>query len=106
MNKSGITPVEFNVLIDQDPVSEMVKGSTVIRKTNDAMERDYHGQTRGTIIALSPLAFNTDIWPGDLPKPMVGQRVVFAKHSGTFCDGADGKEYRIVKDKDIVAVMA
>jgi co-chaperonin GroES (HSP10) len=104
-NSSGITPVEFNVVIDQDPVSEFMKGSKALRKPHDVMERDYHGQTRGKIVAMSAMAFNADIWPGDLPRPEIGQAVVFARHAGTFCEGLDGKEYRIVKDKDVVAVI-
>ena len=57
------------------------------------------------MVALSPMAFNEDIYPTDLPRPEPGQRVVLALHSGTFTKGKDGKEYRVVKDKDIVAMV-
>jgi co-chaperonin GroES (HSP10) len=104
-NSSGIMPVEFNVLVDPDPVSEFMKGSTVIRKPLDVLERDHHAQTRGKIVAMSPMAFNADVWPDGQAKPEVGQAIAFARHAGTFCDGLDGKEYRIIKDKDVVALI-
>jgi co-chaperonin GroES (HSP10) len=30
---------------------------------------------------------------------------VFAKYAGGLIDGADQREYRVVKDKDIIAVL-
>jgi chaperonin GroES len=103
MNTSGITPVEYNVLIRQERVEERTKGGLVL--PGETQEREKHAQTRGVIVAVSPMAFTFDDWPVEEPKPQVGQRVVFAKHSGTFVTGEDGEEYRVIKDRDIVGVM-
>lgn len=102
-NTSGIEPVEFNVLVKQDKAESKTSGG--LHLPDEAVARDKHGQTRGVIVAVSGLAFNEDIWPGDRPKPDAGQRIAFAKHAGTFVTGTDGEEYRVIKDKDVVALI-
>lgn len=97
-----IEVTEFNVLIDQDVVAEKTKGGLYI--PDDRRDRDKHAQTWGTIIATGPRAFSEDdIW-GDI-RPKAGDRVFWARHSGGLVE-IDGKEYRIVKDKDVVARVA
>ena len=100
---SGIRPVEFNVLVMQEPVEAKTRGG--LMKPDDLIEREKFAQTRGVIVAVSPMAFNADVWPPGMDPPGPGARVAFARHAGTFIDGMDGKEYRVVKDKDIVAVI-
>lgn len=102
-NTSGIEPVEFNVLVKQDAVQD--KTSTGIYLPEETKDRDRHGETNGVLVAISGMAFNEDIWPQDRPKPQAGQRIAFAKHSGTFVEGMDGEEYRVIKDKDVVALI-
>lgn len=103
-NPSGINPVEFNVLVKQDDISARTKGG--LMKPDELVEREKHAQTRGVIVALSPLAFNEDIFPKGMERPKPGDQIAFARHAGTFIEGKDGAEYRIVKDKDVVAVIA
>jgi co-chaperonin GroES (HSP10) len=102
-NTSGITPLEFNVLVKQDVVETKTRGG--LMKPEELVDREKHAQTRGVLVALSPLAFNPDIYPADMERPKPGDKVAFARHAGTFIDGLDGEEYRVVKDKDIVAVI-
>lgn len=103
MNSSGIRPVEYNVLIKQDEIEEKTAGGLYL--SGETQERNKHAQVRGVIVAVSPMAFSFDDWPPGEPKPRPGQSVVFAKHTGTFVDGMDGVEYRVVKDRDVVAVI-
>lgn len=102
-NTSGLSPCEFNVVVRQADTETKTRGGLHIPE--DVMERNKHAETRGVIVAVSPLAFNEDVWPGDHPKPKAGQRIAFAKHSGTFVEGCDGEEYRVIKDKDVVALI-
>lgn len=102
-NRSGLTPVEFNVLVDQDAIQQTTKGG--LHLPEDHIERLKHAQTQGVIVAVSELAFNEDVWPGGMPKPKPGQRVAFARHAGTFVTGVDDHEYRVIKDKDVVALI-
>jgi co-chaperonin GroES (HSP10) len=103
MNDSGINPIEFNVLVLQDKIEEKTKGGLLL--ADDFRDKEKHAQVRGTIVATSPLAFNEDIYPSGMERPKPGDRVAFARHSGAFILGKDGVEYRIVKDKDVVAVI-
>lgn len=103
MNPSGIKMIEYNVLVDQDIVEERTKGGVVL--PDEHRDRQKHGVTWGRIVDMSPMAFEFDDWPVGEAKPKVGDRVFFAKHSGCFVTGKDDKEYRVVKDKDVVGVM-
>jgi chaperonin GroES len=102
MSDCGLRPIEFNVIVDQDPVEEKTRGGLILID----QEKQKHQTTRGTIVAVSPLAFNYADWPEGASPPKVGDRVVFAQYGGTFIDGADDKKYRCLKDKDVLAVLA
>lgn len=102
-NSSGLTPVEFNCIVLQDGVQEKV-GSLYIPE--DVQERKKYAQTRGVLVAVSAYAFNEDIWPAGVDRPKPGDRVAWVKHAGSFVEGVDGVEYRVMKDKDIVAMVA
>jgi len=100
---SGLTPLEFHVVLKQDAVAARTPGG--LWKPEDSADREKHGATRGTIVAVSPMAFNEDILPPDVARPGPGARVLFARHAGVLVRGDDGEEYRIVKDKDVVALI-
>lgn len=102
-NQSGIHPVEYNVVIKPDPVEQKTKGGLIL--SDETLERNKHASTKGTLVALAPLAFDDAIWPSDTQKPQPGARVLISRYAGTFCEGLDGEEYRVVKDKDVMAIM-
>jgi co-chaperonin GroES (HSP10) len=58
-------------------------------------------QMYGRLVAIGGNAF-TD-WNGR--RPIVGDRVLFAKYAGAPVTGANGVKYRIAQDKDIAAVI-
>lgn len=103
-NKSGIQPLEYNVLVKQSATDTKTAGGLVLPE--EVQERNKHSETQGVIVAVSPMAFSFDEWPAGAPKPKEGDRIVFARHAGTFVEGLDGEEYRVVKDKDVVATVA
>ncbi len=96
--------MEYNIAVRQEPVEEKTKGGLIL--TDDARDRGKHMATRGIITHVSPMAFAFDDWPSGEPKPGVGDRVIFAQHAGVFAKDDAGEEYRIIKDRDIVAVLA
>lgn len=102
MNTSGINPVEYNVLIQLDKVEEQTPGGLYIPE--DTKDKEGFAQVKGTLVAASPMAFDFADWPDDVPGPSVGNRVLIARHAGTEAEGMDGNTYRIVKDKDVLAV--
>lgn len=101
-NTSGIKVIEYKVLVLPDPVEQKTKGGIIL--TDDTIEQSQAAATRGTVIDVSPLAFN---YEADFPqclKPMVGTRVIMGRYNGVKIMGADGIEYRILNDKDIIGV--
>lgn len=97
-----IRPMEFNVVVELDEVASKSPGGILLLPT--AQERDKLGIQEGTLVAASPLAFSYGEWPEGHEPPAIGCRVLFARYSGLVRE-EDGKSFRILKDKDIVAVL-
>lgn len=97
----GIRPTGFNVLVALSDKEGKI-GSIIIPDTID--ERDRLAQVHGRLIAVSPAAFDFAHFPeGERPKP--GDAVMFAKFGGIIVKGNDEREYRLLTDKDISAVV-
>lgn len=103
-NPTGIEPTEFKVLVLQDEVKETFEKAPSIIRADETKERDKYAAMTGKMIAVSPLAFTYERWPDGARKPRVGDAVVFAKYSGVTVTGSDGVEYRVMEDKDIIAI--
>ena len=122
MNKSGITPLLERVLVLPDEIEEHTTGGIYIPEP--VAERHQQAQATGTFIAAGPDAFihsrveiervingtmqtvevRTERYnPAFIPKP--GDRVQFAKYGGLENEGADGKTYRVLNDRDITTLV-
>lgn len=104
-NSSGITPLEYNVLVKPKTVEEKTSGGLLL--PDAAREKEQFGQMEGEIVAISPGAFtfNYEGWPEDAPIPKVGDRVVFGRYNATAMKGVDGETYWMMKDKSLAGVM-
>jgi co-chaperonin GroES (HSP10) len=92
--------------VEPSKVDEKTKGGIIL--PDEHKDREQFAQMIGTLIAVSPLAFtyaDEDAW-GDAEKPKPGDRVMFAKFAGAAVKGMNGKDYRIINDKDLTAVLA
>lgn len=99
--KPGVKPSEFNVLVLPEVAEEKTKGGIIlIDASKDAKEAA--GQ-RGRLVAISPVAFDYASFP-EGSTPVVGDVVLFAKFAGTLVTGLDGRDYRLMKDRDVMAV--
>jgi len=98
----GIECLEYKVLVE--PVKAVTKTAGGIVLPEQVIEKDQHAAMEGKICGMSPFAFSYEEWPVGAPKPKIGDTVVFARYSGITQKGNDGVEYRIMNDKDIVAV--
>lgn len=101
-NASGLSPCEFNVVVEMDPTEEVTKGGIIL--PGSKTERDKLATEEGLLVAVSPHAFTYADWPEGVSPPVVGSRVLIARYSGALHERG-GKSFRIVKDKDIVAVV-
>lgn len=105
MNNSGINPTEYNVLIEPKTTEEVTAGGVILSQSIQNL--DQNAQTKGVIVAMSPMAFINPDWPEDAQLPQVGDAVSYARYAGASSkiEGMDGVEYIIVKDKEITAVI-
>jgi len=106
MNASGLTPLEFFVVVELDPLEERTKGGIIL--PTQVSDKDKLATQEGTLVAVSPHAFSyADGWPeGAMPK--VGQRVLFKRYAGALHERETGgvkRTYRLLNDKDLIAIV-
>lgn len=101
-NESGISPVEYNIVVRMDPVEEKTASGLYIPQTK--VDRDELSADEGTIVAMSPLAFGYADWPKGSRIPQVGDRILMAQFDGRLWK-RDGVTYRLIKDKSVIAVV-
>lgn len=94
---SGIYPLEYKVLVLPEQQPEKSKGGIVL--TEETRSKEEMAEVEGKLIAVGPLAFEE--WE---TKPVTGALVHFAKYAGVYVKGNDGLNYRIINDKDILAI--
>jgi chaperonin GroES len=99
-NESGINPVGWRVLIKPLEVKEVSSGG-IILTTETTKEREQMGNTTGVVIAMGEQCYADEptSWCG------IGDKVIFAKYAGLLYLGKDGKQYRMVNDKDITGTL-
>lgn len=100
----GIQPVEYNVVVAPAVMPEKI-GS--LHVPDEYRDNQALAMQVGRIVSMSPLAFGyakPEEW-APATKPVVGQIAWFARYAGKEFEGIDGKTYRILKDKDIGAVI-
>jgi co-chaperonin GroES (HSP10) len=101
-NESGISPVEYNIVVRMDPVEE--KTASGIYLPGSKTDRDKLAADEGTIVAVSPLAFSYADWPEGSRIPQVGDRVLMAQFDGRIWERG-GVTFRLIKDKSVIAVI-
>lgn len=94
-------PVEYNVVICPEEVETKTKGGIIL--TDAVKETEELAKSWGLLVARSPLAFNYDAWPEDARQPSPGDHVFYARYAGTLIEHK-GRQYRVMKDKDIALV--
>lgn len=105
-NPSGINPFEFKVLIKQEAVEESDPELKRARAAGLALpeefrQREQMGGVRAVLMAAGGNAFED--WKPPVPK--AGDRIYTAKYAGIEVVGNDGEKYRLINDKDVLAVI-
>ena len=107
-NKSGIYPLEFKVLVLPEKVEETTEGGIYLPE--EAKARARNDTKAGVVVEIGGLAFDRQTdepWPEYREGLLkAGSEVVFSKHGGEFLLGDDGEEYRLMNDRDILAVRS
>jgi co-chaperonin GroES (HSP10) len=102
-NTSGWKCVEYRILILPDVVEEKTKGGIIL--PSKTLEDKQQAKTIATIISFGSKAFDDGTWKD---KPCVGDRIIIPTYCGyriTSNQTKDGKEYRSILDRDIVAMQ-
>lgn len=104
--RPGLRPTEYNVIVAPARVAKTVGASGAIVAPDEYVETAEMAMQVGRIVAMSPLAFDyTTAWP-EGTKPKVGDIIWYARYAGALIECAfDGQMYRMVKDKDVAAVI-
>lgn len=101
-NESGLTPVGYFVLIEQDAVEEKTAGGIYL--PTQKQDADKLQAQEGVLVAVSPMAFTHVDWPDGVTPPQVGQRVLFKRFNGHTHE-IGGRTWRLLNDMDIIAVV-
>lgn len=99
--RPGLRATGFALIVAVAPVAEQSKGGIFI--PDSAREKEKLTGVQGRIVSMSPACFDHGQF-GDAV-PGVGSVVQFAKLAGVMTTGADGREYRIIQDKDVMAIV-
>lgn len=106
-NNSGIRTLEYKALIRQDRVEET---DPTLRRASAAglalpeefKSREQMGGVRATLVGVGGNCFEG--WK-DQPLPQPGDKIYTARYAGIEVEGNDGQKYRLINDKDILAII-
>jgi chaperonin GroES len=100
-NTSGLVPVDLRIVVKPDPVEEVTAGGII--KPGAVLDKAKYAATKATLVAVGCNAFKE--WGGDARRPQAGDRVLFAQYTGAREKGADGEDYVVMNDADLLAVV-
>lgn len=100
-NTSGLAPVDLRILVKPDPVEEVTAGGII--RPDSVRDRARYAATKATLVAVGCNAFKE--WGDAARKPEPGARVLFAQYTGAREKGADGEDYVVMNDADLLAVI-
>lgn len=107
-NTSGIIPLDHRVLVLHDPVEERTAGGIIL--PDSERDKQKHATTNATVIACGALAWSEAKHDArqfgiaaQFPEP--GSRVKVGRYTGDQHKGADGAEYTILNDTDVIALL-
>lgn len=95
-----IEPSGHRVLIFPDQIDEKTAGGIILSAVTK--DRDQQATMRGTVAVVGKNAWKA--FDDGSPWAKEGDRVVFRKYAGEVIKDGD-KEYRVVNDDDILAVI-
>ena len=98
------TPVGYRVLVALPEIEETYENTKVL-KTNTEMRNEHIMSILGLVVDMGSQAYSDQERFGDTPWCKIGDFVMFRANTGTRFN-IDGKEYRLMNDDSIEAVVA
>lgn len=103
-NTSGFVPLDVRVLVRPDPVEEKTAGGIIL--PDQHKEREKYATVKATLVAAGVNAWEEAAARSSaFEQPVPGDRVIIAKYGGIVLTGADGVDYRIMNDEDVIALL-
>jgi chaperonin GroES len=101
-NTSGVVPLDLRVVVRPDPVEQKTAGGIIL--VAETTEREKYATVKGTLIAAGENAWEeAAARSAHFARPRPGDRIMIAKYGGILFKGADGDDYRIMNDEDVIA---
>ena len=100
MNKSGLCPVEFKIIVKLDIVGEKTRSGRLFIPAT-LRDKQQMMQVEAVLIAYGGNAFED--WKVQIPK--IGDHIYVGRAAGYPVRGVDGEEYQLMNDKDIAAII-
>ena len=97
-------PVGYRVLVALPAIEETYENTKVLKTTTE-MRNEHIMSIIGLVVDMGSQAYKDEDRFGDTPWCSVGDYVMFRANSGTRFK-VDGKEYRLMNDDSIEAVVA
>lgn len=99
--RPGLRATGFAIVVAMPPANDK-RGKLFI--PDDVASKEQMMEVRGRVVSLSPAAFDFADFP-DGTAPVRGDIVQFARMSGIQTTGSDGNLYRIINDRDVMAIV-
>jgi co-chaperonin GroES (HSP10) len=99
MNTSGIKAVGWTVLVKPAEI-EKTSASGIILNAPNEEDRVQLAQVFGQVVDIGPVAWVDE----GQPRCQLGDKVIFRRYAGEQFDGDDGIKYRLMNDKDVLAI--
>ena len=98
------TPVGYRVLVALPEIEETYENTKVL-KTNTEMRNEHIMSILGLVVDMGSQAYSDQERFGDTPWCKIGDYVMFRANTGTRFK-IDSKEYRLMNDDSIEAIIA
>lgn len=96
----GMKATGWNVIVVPEPAEEK-KGAIFI--PDSVKDKEEIVQQRGRIVSVGPAAFTAADYAGE--EPGEGDAVIFARLAGFRVKLADGKDARVIQDRDVAVIL-
>lgn len=97
----GLRATGFCVLVALADPERVTKGGIIL--ADQTVERESMKTARGRIVSISPAAFDFADFGGNHAK--LGDIVAFAQYAGIIVKGDDGRDYRLLQDKEVWGIL-
>jgi len=99
INESGIEPTGGHLLVKPKKVEEVTEGGIIM--PHETLTKEQQAATEGRLVAVGSSAWR-DLDDGQ-PWAYAGDNISYSRYAGVEMTGADGEQYMLINDVDVLA---